>query len=282
MKSNFRSLRLPRSLGWSSGGNAMTATRERSVDTNGLQMHVLEAGEGKPLVLLHGGTVTSASWSDSLSVFAERYHVVAPDSRGHGKTFNPTGKLSYQLMADDVAGLIQALDLPHPLVMGYSDGGQIALELAIRHPGLAGALVVAGASHRFDGRYFDCMNSWGFPSAGVVDLEQMERGNAGWVEHLRAVHIGDGDPDYWQEMLRQVSHLWYSVQDYRLDQLLAITEPVLVYLGDRDELFELDHVVEMYHAMRHAELAVIPNANHFKAAERLSSEIVLDFLQRHS
>ena len=185
-------------------------------------------------------------------------------------------------MAEDVAGLIRELDLRNPVVMGYSDGGQIALELALRHPGLTGALVIAGASHRFDGKYFDCLKTWGFPSAGVVDLDQMERGNAEWVEHLRAVHVGYGDPDYWKEVLRQVSHLWHSVQDYRLDQLRAITSPVLVYLGYRDQLFELHHVVEMYQAMPEAELAIIPNTDHFNAAERLSSEIVLDFLQRHS
>jgi pimeloyl-ACP methyl ester carboxylesterase len=256
--------------------------RERSVTTNGLNMHVLEAGKGKPLVLLHGGTVTSTSWSELLPVFAEHYYVLAPDSRGHGRTVNPTGELSYQVMADDIAGLIRELDLRDPLVMGYSDGGQIALELALRHPGLTGALVIAGASYQFDRKYFDCIRAWGFPSAGLVDLEEMQGSNAEWVEHLRAVHVGDGDPDYWKELLRQVSHLWYSVQDYRLDHLRAITKPALVYLGDRDQLFELDQVVEMYQAMPEAELAIIPNANHFNAAERLSNEVVLDFLQRHS
>ena len=173
----------------------VTALRERSVATNGLNMHVLEAGQGKPLVLLHAGTLTSASWSDHLPIFAEQYHVIAPDSRGHGRTVNPTGELSYQVMADDVAGLIRELDLRDPLVLGHSDGGQIALELALRHSSLPGALVIAGASHRFDGKYFDCIKAWGFANPGVVDLDQMQGSNAEWFEHLRAVHIGDGHPN---------------------------------------------------------------------------------------
>lgn len=245
-------------------------------------MHVLEAGEGQPLVLLHGGTLTSDSWSDLLPGFAERYHTVAPDSRGHGRTANPTGKLSYPLMADDAAGLIRALGLRDPLIMGYSDGAQIALELALRHPGLAPALVIAGASYRFGSRYFDCIKGWGFPSAGTADIQQMLRAAPDWVEHLRRVHVGDGDPDYWQELLRQISHLWYSVQDYGLDQLRAISSPVLVYLGDRDEQTEVEQAVEMYNAIPQAELAIVPNANHFVAAQELNNRVVTNFLQRHS
>jgi pimeloyl-ACP methyl ester carboxylesterase len=253
----------------SAKGKTMMRTRERSVATNGLDMHILEAGEGKPLLLPHGGTLTSASWSDFMPVVAERYYTVAPGSRGHGRTANPTGRLSYRGMADDVAGLIKELELRDPLVIGYSDGGQIALELALRHPGLAGALVIAGASHRVGSEYFNSLKAWGFPSAGTVDLDQMQRDNPQWLDQIRTLHVGDGESDYWRELLRQISHLWYSWQDYHLDQLRDIASPTLIYLGDRDELNELDQAVEMYHAMPNAELAIVPNANHSIAVDQL-------------
>jgi pimeloyl-ACP methyl ester carboxylesterase len=260
----------------------MMRIRERSVATNGLDMHILEAGEGKPLVLLHGGTLTSTSWSDFILVVAERYYTVAPDSRGHGRTANPTGKLSYRGMANDVAGLIEELELRDPLVIGYSDGGQIALELALRHPGLAGALVIAGASYRVGSEYFNSLKAWGFPSAGTVDLDQMQRDNPQWLDQMRTLHVGNGESDYWRELLRQISHLWYSWQDYHLDQLRDIASPTLIYLGDRDELNELDQAVEMYHALPNAELAIIPHANHFIAFDQLRNPLVLEFLERHS
>jgi pimeloyl-ACP methyl ester carboxylesterase len=82
---------------------------------------------------------------------ADRFRVVTPDSRGHGRSLNPGGTLSYPLLADDIAALITELELDRPVVAGWSDGGQIALELAVRHPHAAAALVVGGAYHDFAG-----------------------------------------------------------------------------------------------------------------------------------
>jgi pimeloyl-ACP methyl ester carboxylesterase len=105
------------------------------IEANGLRVYYEVCGEGEPLLLIHGGTATSQSWTSHLPAFTEHFRVFAPDSRGHGRTDNP---------ADDVAALIKALGLQRPLVLGYSDGGQIALELGMRYPGLARALVLGG------------------------------------------------------------------------------------------------------------------------------------------
>jgi pimeloyl-ACP methyl ester carboxylesterase len=115
------------------------------VNANGLDVYYEEVDAGAPLILLHGGTVTSARWQPQLPAFARHFRVITPDSRGHGRTNNPAGVLSYRLMADDMAALVQALGLDAPLICGYSDGGQIALEIGMRYPDLAAALVVGGA-----------------------------------------------------------------------------------------------------------------------------------------
>jgi pimeloyl-ACP methyl ester carboxylesterase len=156
------------------------------------------------------------------------------------------------------------------------------LELALRHHGLAGALVIAGASYRVGSEYFISLKACGFPSAGTVDLGQMQRDNPQWLDQMRNLHVGDGDSDYWRELLRQISHLWYSWQAYHLDQLRDIANPMLIYLRDRDELNELDQAVEMYHAIPNSELAIIPHANHFIAFDQLRNLVVLEFLERHS
>jgi pimeloyl-ACP methyl ester carboxylesterase len=104
-----------------------------------------ERGTGTPLVLIHGGLASSALWEPHLPDLADDFRVITPDSRGHGRSTNPSGQLSYTQLADDVAALIAALGLVRPVVGGYSDGGQVALELGARHPGTAGALIVGAA-----------------------------------------------------------------------------------------------------------------------------------------
>ena len=125
------------------------------IEANGLRIYYEIHGEGEPLLLVHGGTATSQSWASHLPAFTEHFQVFAPDGRGHGGTDNPTGELSYRVMANDVAALVGALGLQRPLVLGYSDGGQIALELGIRYPGLVRALVLGGTQFRFSEAYLE-------------------------------------------------------------------------------------------------------------------------------
>jgi pimeloyl-ACP methyl ester carboxylesterase len=80
------------------------------VQANGINIHYEEYGEGAPLILLHGGTSTLAEWQAHIPSFAPHFHIYALDSRAHGKTDNPSGRLSYRMMADDVAAFIKALD----------------------------------------------------------------------------------------------------------------------------------------------------------------------------
>jgi pimeloyl-ACP methyl ester carboxylesterase len=92
-------------------------------------------------VLIHSGLATGdMMWGERVPALAQYYRVLVPDSRGHGRTNNPAGKLSYGQMADDVAGFIDALGLQRPMILGYSDGAQIALELGLRHPDRVKAL----------------------------------------------------------------------------------------------------------------------------------------------
>jgi pimeloyl-ACP methyl ester carboxylesterase len=93
------------------------------IEANGLRIYYEVHGAGEPLLLIHGGTATSQSWASHLAAFIEHFQVFTPDSRGHGRTDDPTGELGYHVMADDAAALVGALGLRRPLVLGYSDGG---------------------------------------------------------------------------------------------------------------------------------------------------------------
>jgi pimeloyl-ACP methyl ester carboxylesterase len=252
------------------------------IQVNGLELYYEEYGSGTPLILLHGGTSTSQTWQPILPFFVPHFRVIAPDSRAHGRTNNPSGLLSYRQMADDVAGLIEALNLTKPLVCGYSDGGQVALELGMQHPGLCRALVIGAAWYKFSNSYLDTMYSAGFESPGGVNFERIQRDSPDWVEEMKHDHISSPDLDYWKKLLKQISTLWWTPLDYTIDDFLKISEPSLIMLGDRDGIVELQQAVDMYQMIPQAELFVIPHADHFTAKTETTMRIVDDFLLRHS
>lgn len=255
--------------------------QRRYVQANGITIYYEEYGEGRPLVLLHGGTATLQSWQERIPIFAEHFKVIALDSRGHGKTNNPAGHLSYSLMADDVAAFTQALNLNKPLVFGYSDGGQIALELGMRYPHLASALVLGGTCYRFPEQYFEALRGFGVPGPGLIDFERLQAEEPDWVQTLQTEHARADNPDYWKALMEQISILWWNVQDYGTEDLQKITAPTLILQGDRDEGVAVEQAVEMYRGIPNAELAVLPNAGHGQLDE-ISDSIVVDFLKRHA
>ena len=252
---------------------------------NGLAMYYEEHGTGLPLVLLHGGTGTLSMWQPQIPAFAQHFKVIAPDSRGHGRTDNPTGQLSYRLMADDVAAFIQSLGLTRPLVCGYSDGGQIALEIGMRYPGLTAALVVGAAWYRLSETYLNVIRSLGFEGPGVMNIEQIEKVAPDTVRQWQTEHSRPNDPDYWQTLLKQISTMWWTPLDYTAEDFHKISEPVLVLIGDRDGIIEIEQAFEMYRLIPNAELAILPNTTHMSAisaTSNLLTEVALDFLLRHS
>ena len=254
----------------------------RYAQANGLMMFYEARGSGPPLILLHGGTATSSMWRPQIPTLVQHFRVITPDGRGHGRTDNPTGELSYRLLADDVAGFIQDLGLIKPLICGYSDGGQIVLEIGMRYPGLAAALVVGAAWYRFSESYVNTLKAFGFEGPGAVNIEQLKREAPDSVKHWQTEHARPDNPDYWQMLLKQIATLWWTPLDYEAEDFRKITEPTLVVMGDRDELIEIEQALEMYRLITNAELAILPNASHLSATGKLFTETVLDFLLRHS
>lgn len=251
------------------------------MQANGLKMYYEEHGSGPPLILLHGGTATSSMWQPQLPLFVQHFRVITPDFRGHGKTDNPTGEFSYRLMADDVVGFIQALGLTKPLICGYSDGGQVALEMGMRYPGLAAALVVGAAWHRFTEKLANSLRALGMEGPGRVNLEQIEQMAPATVKYLQAEHVRSNNPDYWRTLLTQISTMWWTPLDYKAEDFHKIIDPTLIVIGDRDEMIETEQALEMYRLIPNAELAIIANASHMTATGKLFTDLVLDFLLRY-
>jgi len=252
------------------------------VKANGINIHYEEFGNGGvPLILLHGGIATLDEWKPVIPSFTSQFHIYALDSRAHGKTDNPSGKLSYRTMADDVAAFIKVLEVNRPLVCGYSDGGQIALELSMRYPGLSRALVVSAAWYKFSEAYVNSLKSWRIERPGEFDFEWLEEAYPHFVEEWKMDH--GNDPEYWRSLLLQISELWLTPLNYTEADFKQITDPVLILIGDRDGMIPLSDATEMYQMIETAELAVLPNTNHTGVLTNpeLFIRIVLEFLKRH-
>jgi pimeloyl-ACP methyl ester carboxylesterase len=253
------------------------------VEANGIRVYYEVYGGGEPLLLLHGGTATSRSWSSHLPAFIEHFRVFAPDSRGHGRTDNPTGELDYRVMADDVAALIKALGLQRPLVLGYSDGGQISLELGMRYPGLARALVLGGTQFRFSEAYLEAARALlGITEAEEPDPERLEREQPDFVAYLREAHAHVYGPEYWKTYVKQIAALWLTPLRYTSEDLAAVTDPVLILVGDRDGACT-EEAPDLLRLLSNAELAVAPGSDHgfIETKAGLFDALALDFLVRH-
>lgn len=120
----------------------MTKIHHRTVHANGIRQHYLEAGEGPPVVLLHGFPETNHAWRHQIPVLAERFHVIAPDLRGYGETDKPASGYDKRTMAHDLVELLKTLGIGRIALVGHDRGARVATRFAKDHPNLLDRLVV--------------------------------------------------------------------------------------------------------------------------------------------
>jgi pimeloyl-ACP methyl ester carboxylesterase len=253
------------------------------VQVNGLHMYYETYGEGIPVILLHGGLETCQMWAPVIPSFSQHYQVITPDSRAHGRTDNPSGQFSYPLEAEDIAELIGALGLQKPFVAGYSDGGQTALHMAMTFLGLARGYLIGGIFQSITKEWLDMMQGpLGFDAPGKVDFERIAQTNAEIIPVLQERHDRFHGPGYWKIMLEQISQCWMSPPHYTLADFAKISDPALFWCGDRDVFCPPEQSLQMYRMVDKAELAVIPNADHFTMVGQfeMAIMILLNFMQR--
>jgi pimeloyl-ACP methyl ester carboxylesterase len=151
---------------WSSG----TQGTGHYIEVNGLNLYYETHGAGRPLILLHGGLGSGEMFGPVLPALGERHQVIAPDLQGHGRTADIDRPLDVRLMADDIAALIDHLGLEEPDVVGYSLGGGVALQTAIKYPGLVRRLVAASAHIRRDAVYPEMLAQQGQVSGAAAEF----------------------------------------------------------------------------------------------------------------
>jgi pimeloyl-ACP methyl ester carboxylesterase len=145
----------------SNGDDVQARGTGRYASVNGLEMYYEIHGTGRPLILLHGGVGAIEMFGEVLGLLAEDRQVVAVDLQAHGRTADIDRPLSFESMADDIAALIEHLGFEKADVMGYSLGGGVALQTAIRHPEVVRKLVVVSTPFKRDGWYPEILAGMG-------------------------------------------------------------------------------------------------------------------------
>ncbi len=213
-------------------------------------------GEGRPLLLLHGGLSDSATdFGTVIPRLQSRFRIVAPDTRGHGRSTWGGTSLSYAAFADDAAALLQEVGGGPATVMGISDGGISGFHLAARHPGLVARLIAIGASADISGDTPDAGGAVRRYTAPMFEAHQPER-LAAW---LAVSPEPDRVRSFVDALMREV---WRAPVYISAEELARIGAPTAIVLGERDEYVTQAHALRLHGLIPGSVLAVIPACGH--------------------
>lgn len=203
---------------------------------NGLKMYYEIRGSGESVVLLHGAFMAiSGDWTDWVNELAKTRKVIAVELQGHGRTADINRDMSFENLADDVAGLLDQLKISNADVVGYSLGGGVAMQTAIRHPSKVRKVVSISAVIRFDGWVKEGREALPNLTAEVFKGTPME------AEYKRL----SPTPDKFPEFIKHVVAMASKPYDFGADKFKATKAPFFFIHGDADGV-RFEHIAEMY------------------------------------
>ncbi len=219
-------------------------------DINGLKMYYEIYGEGKPLVLIHGGGSTiQTTFGRIIPMLAKHRQLIAVELQAHGRTNDRAKELSFEQDADDVAELLKSLNISRTDVFGFSNGGTTALQIAIRHPKLVDKIIAASALSKRNGvpiQFWDFMKQ--------ARLENMP-------EQLKEEYYKVApDSSGLQVMHDKDAKRMVVFKDIPDEQITSIKAPTLIIIGDKDVITPA-HAIEMHRLITNSDLAIIPGGH---------------------
>jgi pimeloyl-ACP methyl ester carboxylesterase len=227
-------------------------------------------GQGKPLILLHGGLGSADDWVNQIPVFSQQYRVIAPDSRAQGRTTDSEAPISYHLMAEDTLRLMDTLEIDSAYIVGWSDGAIIGLDLAIHHPERVKALVAYAANISPDGLRENVIGYLRYSSAATL---QRDLGS----EYLRL----SPQPERLPTVIEKIKTMWLTEPNFTVQELAGIRTPTLIVDGENEEVIRAGHAQAIANAIPGAELILLSDVGHFAMARKPDewNKVVLDFLK---
>jgi len=222
-------------------------------------------GSGEPVLLLHGGLSDSEMMLDSLEpAIGDQFRVLAFDRRGHGRTPDSDAAFHYEEMASEATSAIEKLIGGPTHLVGWSDGGIVALLVAIRRPELVRSLVLIGTNYHFNG------------------MMPMNPGDGGMPEGLRARYV-ERSPDgaeHFPVVLQKSFAMFTSEPTLTTEDVQRVAARTLVIVGD-DDLMTLEHTASLYESLPAGQLAVVPGSSHAVVVEKpeFVGRLIRDFLE---
>jgi len=229
------------------------------VTVRGFKMYYEIYGKGEPLLLIHGNAGSINNFSGQIPYFAQNYQVIVADSRSHGKSVDPADSLSYEMMAEDFNALLDLLHIKSCNVIGWSDGGNNGLLLAIHHPDKVKRLAITGA------------NIWIDSSAIANDVVS--------IDQLGPLYKSEQTPEVKNSI--KLTKLLFMLPNISLEQLQAIRCPTLVIGGDHDVILP-KHTVLIAEHIPQSTLWILPNSGHSTLInyKDLFNKTVADFFKK--
>ena len=255
-------------------------TESGYADVNGLKMYYEVYGEGKPLVLLHGSFMTiPLNWAQIIPLLAKDRKIIVTEMQGHGRTRDISREISYEAMADDVSGLLKHLKINNADVLGYSMGGGVAFQVAVRHTEQVRRLVVLSGTYAHDGWWPDVEASFATFTADMFKGTPIQE---------QYVSLGN-DPNHFPEFVKKVISIDLKPYDWSKD-VKNIKAPIFMAIGDADGV-RYEHALELFrakgggkmgdlHGLPNSRLAIMPGTTHIGMIQRTDWLIpmITDFL----
>jgi len=235
------------------------------MDVNDIKVYYEIYGEGDPILLLHGNSGSIKTMEYQIPELSKHFKVIAVDSRAQGRSTDSNKEITYALMASDMNELIDKLKLGSVYIVGWSDGGNIGLELAFAHPEKVRKLVTFGANYTYE-------NFMAAPDSVVMDPnDSLIIKTSACMQMYKAGF--DGIPP---EIQKKLTDLTQKYPNFTKEQLKQIKIPALIVVGDHD-LITLDQTIAIFTSLPHSQLFIVPGATHFVPIEQsklINSEVI--------
>jgi pimeloyl-ACP methyl ester carboxylesterase len=232
---------------------------------NGIRLWYAVYGHGDPVILAHGGLANSDYWGLQIPVLARRYQVIVLDSRGHGRSTRTAAPIGYDAMASDVLALMDTLHIRKAVLVGWSDGAIIGLDIAIHHP------------ERLTKLYAFAANS---DPSGVKDVDKSPVFTAYIDRASREYAKLSPTPTQFKAFVDNISKMWASEPHFTEAQLRGIKVPTWIVDADHDEAIKRENTDYMASLIPGAGELILPAVSHFAFLQdpALFNESLLRFL----